>query len=107
MRKVIAFIVLGAFFSALLSSPAQALNYDPRNPGPDQAVYLHNSTDDSGWADEKTSTQFHIWSFVSGIISSHNPPFLVIGLIVIPTTDVGGDDIGNNERNNAQGSSKL
>ena len=48
MRKVISFIVLGAFLSALLSSPAQALNFDPKNPGPGQVVSRAVSGDDSG-----------------------------------------------------------
>jgi hypothetical protein len=49
MRKVIAFIVLGALVSALLSSPAQALQYDPKNPRPHQVVSRSGSGDDGGF----------------------------------------------------------
>lgn len=49
MRKMISFIVLGALVCALLSSPAQALQYDPKKPPLHQVVSRGVSGDDSGF----------------------------------------------------------
>jgi len=100
MRKVITTLVLGALCVALFSSPAQALQFDPRKGRADVALPHANnpSGDDSGWADEKSPIGPNgclVWTFGSGLAIVQSA-FFVIGWTIVPSTDTGGDDIGNN-----------
>jgi hypothetical protein len=104
MRKVIAFIVMGALASALLSSPAQALQYDPKNPRPHQVVSRSVSADDSGWDDPQTGPPcvvFHPGSLFTLLYSS-NFGLAIHGFIIDFTTDFNNrhneDNLHNRDR---------
>ncbi len=107
MRKVIAFIVLGALVSALLSSPAQALNYDPRHPRPDQVVFRTVSGDDIGIDDPQTSPPPKQDIAITYLISWN---WTFVGFVIydfVIDTAIELDDHGSTDSIDIEGSSRA